>query len=472
MHPPSSPAPPRSPQWALGALAASTLLSSSATSIANVALPTLMQALDASFQRVQWVVLAYLLALTALVAVAGRIGDMFGPKRMLLAGVALFAIAATLCALAPGIELLIAARALQGAGAAIVTALALAQVSLIAPPTRAGAAMGLMGSASAVGTAIGPALGGALVQAWGWQAIFVCSALLATIVLYLVSRHLPPDRPTASARPSLNILGAVLLILTIGAYALALSLNRGAFGAFNLALLAIAAIGFVLFIAVQNRSPSPIVRFSLLAAPRVSAGLATNLLVAAIVMGTLIVGPFYLVSGLGLDATSAGLVMAIGPVVAAFAGAPSGSAVDRFGSERATHLGLGAIVIASLSLAVSPLSAGVLGYVASIALMTAGYALFQAANNAALVASAAQNERGAVSGLISLARNLGLITGASILGAVFAAAASLDGAAPIQAQAASAGVRFTFGVATLAALLAAFINAKATLDPRTGDIRP
>src|SRR5690606_24352698 len=139
------------------------LLASLGTSIANVALPAFADAFDASFQHIQWVVLAYLLAITTLIVGAGRLGDLTGRRRLLLAGIALFTLASVLCGLAPTLWLLIAARAGQGAGAAIMMALTMAFVAETVPKEWTGTAMGLLGTMSAVGTALGPSLGGILI---------------------------------------------------------------------------------------------------------------------------------------------------------------------------------------------------------------------------------------------------------------------------------------------------------------------
>ena len=149
-------------RWALAGLSLSMLLSSLGTSIANVGLPTLALAFNASFQDVQWVVLAYLLAITTLIVSVGRLGDTIGRRRLLLAGIVLFTAASLLCGAAPTLWLLTAARAAQGLGAAIMMAHTMAFVGETVPKSRIGSAIGLLGTMSAIGTALGPSLGGVL----------------------------------------------------------------------------------------------------------------------------------------------------------------------------------------------------------------------------------------------------------------------------------------------------------------------
>ena len=190
----------RSVQWALASLSLSMLLSSLGTSIANVGLPTLAQAFGASFQEVQWVVLAYLLAITTLIVSVGRLGDLIGRRRLLLAGIVLFTVASVLCGVAPTLWLLIAARAAQGLGAAVMMALTMAFVGETVPKARTGSAMGLLGTMSAVGTALGPSLGGVLIAGFGWRAIFLVNLpLWARWPLLLAHRYLPADRREPSA---------------------------------------------------------------------------------------------------------------------------------------------------------------------------------------------------------------------------------------------------------------------------------
>ena len=160
-------------RWALASLALSVLLSSLGTSIANVALPNFAEAFNASFQAVQWIVIAYLLAITTLIVSAGRLGDMIGRRRLLLIGISLFSLASLLSAVAPTLGLLITARALQGLGAAIMMALAMAFVGETVPKEKTGSAIGLLGTMSAIATALGPSLGGVLIAGLSWRAIFL-----------------------------------------------------------------------------------------------------------------------------------------------------------------------------------------------------------------------------------------------------------------------------------------------------------
>lgn len=379
------------PRGALVALSLSMLLASLGTSIANVGLPSLVQASDASFQAAQWVVLAYLLAITAVIVSVGRLGDLMGRSRLLLAGLLLFTVASALCGMAPSLGLLIAARALQGLGAAVMMAMTMALVGGTVTKKRTGRAMGLLGTMSAMGTALGPSLGGVLIAGFGWRALFFITVPLGVLTFALARRYLRVDRHGLQPAQS----------------------------------------GFSFLSTLRDST--------------LSAGLAMSALVSAVMMATLVVGPFYLTHGAGLDPAWMGLTMAVGPCVSALTGIPAGRLTDRFGCGPMTIAGLLAMLAGCLLLSLAPLNLGVAGYIAPLIILTLGYAQFQAANNTAVMSDVLADRRGVIAGLLNLSRNLGLIAGASALGAVFSqVSGDLATATPGDV---GSGMQATFGVA-------------------------
>ncbi|APV43049.1 MFS transporter [Pseudomonas frederiksbergensis] len=442
-------------RWALASLSLSMLLSSLGSSIANVGLPTLAQVFNASFQHVQWIVLAYLLAITTLIVSVGRIGDITGRRRLLLVGIGVFTLASALCGLAPTLWLLIGARALQGFGAAIMMALTMAFVGETVPKAKTGSAMGLLGTMSAIGTAMGPSLGGLLIDGFGWQAIFLITVPLGLLTLVLAHRYLPADRQQPKTdRAGFDPLGTLLLALTLAAYALAMTLGRGSFGPLNIALLLAAGGGACLFVFTEARVTSPLIRLAMFRDAVLSGSLAMSLLVATVMMATLVVGPFYLAHGLGLEAVLVGLVLSVGPFVAALTGVPAGRIADRVGAYRMTLAGLIAMATGCLMLSVLPESFGIGGYLLPMVVITIGYALFQTANNTVVMADVQPDQRGVISGMLNLSRNLGLITGASVLGAVFALASAAADMATARPEAVANGLRITFVVALVLIVVA------------------
>ena len=367
-------------------LGLSMLLASLGTSIANIALPTLAEVFLLPFIQVQAVVIGYLISLTITVVIAGRLGDRYGCKSMLIVGLLIFSLASLLCSVAPSLWILVAARSFQGIGAAFLMTLAMALTRQTVSKSQLGRAMGMLGTISALGTALGPVLGGFLLVVSGWQSIFGLQFILAGIAIIL-ARVLLPNDYIKKQIPALT------------------SLQTD-----------------------QNITPN----------------LMVNLLVAAVMMTTLVIGPFYLSLGLNLDQIQVGLIMGIGPVVAILSGIPSGRLVDRWGSRYIVITGLIFLIFGSTMLAILPKLMGISGYIMPIIILTSGYQLFQAANNTMTLADVPKARQGMVSGLLSLSRNMGLIIGASVMGAIFSFGVGTNQLTQATALAIIDGMQLTF----------------------------
>ncbi len=427
------------------------LLPSLDTSIANAGLPVLARAFGAAFQHVQWIVLSCLLAITTVIVSAGRLGDLIGRRTLLLAAIMVFTLASLLCGVASSLWMLLAARTAQGIGAAGMMAMAIALVGDAVPADNTGRAMGLLGSMSAIGTALGPSLGGILMAGLGWPSIFLINVPLGIAAFELVRRHVGPDLrrlPPVEAR--FDVAGTALLAVALGAYALAATLKLASSGAVNAGLAGLSLVAGTAFYVVEQRTPFPIVRLAILRDPIIGRGLAMSALVSMVMMTTLVVGPFYLSRVLGLSGMAAGFVLSAGPVVAALTGVPAGRLVDRIGAHRVTVGGLIGIAAGAIGLVVVPSTLGIGGYVGPIILMTSSYASFQAANNTAIMAGVRGDNRGVVAALLSLSRNLGLISGAAVMAAVFANSVASNDPMTAAPAAVATGMRMTFAVAAAA----------------------
>ncbi|EHK63468.1 MFS transporter [Achromobacter arsenitoxydans] len=405
----------------MSALAGATLLASLGVSIVTVALPALARAFSAPVSSVQGVVLAYLVSVTVTITLAGKLGDLIGHRRALMGGLMLFTLASLSCAVAPTLGVLIAGRAIQGLGGAMLLALPLSIAREVVAKERLGSAMGLIGTVSALGTALGPSLGGMLIGELGWRAAFVMLAVLSASTWGLAAWAIPSaaPRPIASAK-SLDWLGAATLTTTLVLYALATLGGKSGFAMDARLLLALAVVALGIFIYVESRAPSPLVPMALLRDSMTRASLAMNLLVSTVMMSTLVVGPFFLAYGLGLGEAETGLVMAAGPLVAAFSGIPAGRMTDRFGAQKTLVFGLVQTTAGLVCLAYAPRALGVAGYVLALMVLTPGFQLFLAANNTAVMSGAEESQRGMLSGLLGLSRNLGFMTGASVMSGLFA----------------------------------------------------
>ncbi|MFA7834977.1 MFS transporter [Aeromonas dhakensis] len=394
------------PRLGLLALGLATLLPMLAASMGGILLPALGAAFHLPFAILQWVLVAYLLGLTCLTVVAGRLGDRFGRRRLLLCGMGGFALASLLCALAPTIGWLIAARVLQGASAACMLTLSLAMVGQLVSPARRGWSMGLLGTLSACGTALGPSFGGLLLEVAGWQAAF-------------------------------------LALLPLG-------------------LLALLAAAWL--VRSELGSPAPLLPLALLRTRRLRGALAASALVAGVMVATLLIGPFYLQGVFGLGPLTSGLLISGGPLLAALSGMPAGWLVDRVGATTVVRLGLLVMSASVVLLATLGSSGGPVGYLLPVLLLTAGYALFQTANNSLVIGAADEQTRGAVAGLLTLSRNLGQLTGAAGLGALFAALAGGGNPAVASASELAFAMRATFALTALLLMSALWLAGRGEGD--------
>lgn len=453
---------------ALIGLSLAILLSQLGTNIINVALPTLVDALGVEFGAVQWVVVSYLLVVTAFIVGVGRLGDQLGKKRLYLWGLAIFMAASVLCALSTNLALLIAGRAGQGLGGAMLMALSFAFVGDVFPKERTGFAMGVLSTMVSLGIALGPSLGSLALAAFGWRAVFWVNLPFGLLAFLLVSRYLPntvdePRYPVPAVR--FDWIGTVLLALTLGAYSLAMTFSgkRGFDAPIVLQLGLGTVVGLVLFLAVQVKARSPLLKLAMFRHALLSTSMVMSVLVYAVMMTTLVLGPFFLTKALGLDTRMVGLVMTVGPLAAAIMGVPAGAVADRIGAKLAMVIGLAVFTIGALVMSWVSRDGGVATYIGAILFISVGLAFFQTPNNTAVMTDAHPEQRGLVSGLLALARNLGLITGASLMGALFAGATG--DAATATPDMVAEGMRFVFRIASVMAA-AAFLLALTTLGHR------
>jgi len=419
--PPADPPLPdyRRKWWVLLSVAMGVFLSTIDGSIVNVALPTLQEALHTNFATVQWVVVAYLLVTTSLMLGVARLGDMIGKKPIYLTGMVIFTAASLACGLSPSIEFLIAMRLVQGTGAVMLQALGIAIVTEAFPRGERGRALGIMGTVVSVGISLGPTLGGVLIGAVSWHAIFLVNLPVGVVGFFLVRHFVPDRRPPGGQR--FDAAGAALLLGTLLALALGLTFapERGWGDATIVALLAATGVGFVVFAAVEARLRQPMIDLSLFRDPLFSISLITGFMVF-MVIAAMFVLPFYLERVKGFDTQQTGLLLTVVPAALGLTAPIAGSLSDRYGSRGISLVGL--VVLAGGALAVSTLEAdtSTAGYIIRLLPLGLGAGLFQAPNNSAIMGAAPPERLGVASGLLALSRTFGQVTGLPLAGAIFA----------------------------------------------------
>lgn len=405
--------------YVMSAVAMAIFLATIDGSIVNVALPTLTDALDTDFASIQWVVLSYLLTLTTLQAIIGRLADMYGRKTLYNSGFVVFTIGSLLCGLAPTVGWLIAARVIQGIGGALVLALGLAIVTEAFPPGERGRALGIAGSIVSIGIVAGPTLGGFILEHLSWHWIFFVNVPIGIIGTYLAWRYIPRSHPPGGQRFDLG--GAATLFVSLITLLLGLTngQQQGFTSARSLGLFAVAAVSLVAFIMIERRHPQPIIDPGLFRNSLFRVNLITGFLVF-ISLGIGILVPFYLERGLGYGVQQVGLLLAVLPIGLGITAPISGTLADRFGSRPISVIGLVVTFIGFVTLSTLTTETTALGFMLRYLPLGIGVGFFQSPNNSAIMGNVPRQRLGVASGLLAITRSLGQTIGFAVLGAVWA----------------------------------------------------
>jgi EmrB/QacA subfamily drug resistance transporter len=446
---------PRAHWYVVGTVCIGAFMGQLDASIVTLALPHLTRDLHASVGAVEWVALTYLLVLVATVATVGRLADAVGRKLLYVYGFGVFTAGSVLCGLAPTLAVLIAARAIQAVGAAMLQANSVALITEAMPPRLLGRGIGIQGTAQALGLALGPAIGGVLLALGGWRLLFLVNLPAGVIGLVLGWFLLPRSRSRRPVGRS-DRLGAVLLALAAAGPLLYLSL-AGHAGYTNPLLLAVlagglaAAIGFV---RRERRVAEPLIDLSLFRRRPLSVGLSSGLVSYLVLFGTLVVVPYYL-SAEHADAALVGIQLAVLPVAIGIAAPVAGRLLNRVGSRPLTGGGLLVTGAGVLEIALRHDTTGLL---IGLALAGVGLGAFTPANNATIMSASPKGHTGVVSGVLNMTRGFGTALGVAVASALYIAASGAGGAgAPPDAAASGLTVALaalgSIALATAVALL-------------------
>ncbi len=414
------------PRIVLGILIAGTFLAPLDSSIVNIALPAIAADYGASMTSVGWVATAYLLTNASLVLSMGRLGDIWGLRRVYVAGFVVFGTGSLACAVSPSLIVLILSRVVQAVGASMMFAAGPALVTRAFPPETRGRALGWISLSVSAGLTVGPSLGGFLLGALGWQAVFLINIPLSIIVAVAAARKLPKDCPEPEA---FDLVGALLgaIALTLLLLAFSATEHVGLFSGLVMGLLAAAIVAGWLFVRTELTVPHPTLDFGLFQSRTFRAGVGSAVLAYMALFAVTFTMPFYLLRVLGIDPAVAGLLLTATPLSMAVFSPVAGRLSDKYGSRGLTTGGLS--VLASALLAASFFGAATSTVTIGIVLVAVGTGLsfFGAPNSADVLRATPRTRVGVGSALIGQARNLGMTLGIATTAAIIAA--GLDGAA-------------------------------------------
>ncbi|HJU19901.1 MAG TPA: MFS transporter [Stellaceae bacterium] len=386
----------------------------------NIAFPDITRSFGLPIAMIQWVVICYVLTYASLMLACGRAGDVFSHDRVFRLGLLWSTAAFLLCAAAPSYPFLLFFRFLQGIGAGLVISVAPALVTGFFPEERRSRALGVFTMMFALGSALGPLLGGALVHAWGWPAVFWFRAPIAFLALFF-----PDGRPAAARaakREPLDVAGAVLLALALSTALLAINqaqrLGGGDYAALPLGAAALA--GLVLFLRRESRVAQPIVNLEFFRNLGFSLINLANVLVSLTSFAVMLFAPYYLVRLTGLSLPAAGAVLAASPAGMVVASPLAGRIVERIAAERvaavgAVMAGAGLFLIAIWTPG-RPETALILGI---LLLQGLGTGLFQVSYIEVVMRTLPRRQRGVAGSLAMLTRTIGTVSGATLLTLVF-----------------------------------------------------
>ncbi len=421
-------------------------------SITNVAMPTISRIYQTSVDNAEWVILSFMLVTASTLVLFGRLGDIVGQKRIYLGGFAIFGASSLACAFAPSLGFLIAARAVQALGAAMLLSSNQALIVDTFPSTERGRAIGFNGAAVAVGLSLGPIVGGAIVTFGDWRWIFLINVPISIIAMIGAALVLKPVQPRSGG---FDPIGAALSVVTLFSFSLALSRSHiwGWASPLTLGLIALSVLTLGIFLAVERRVPAPTLDLNLFRIRLFAVSILAAFVYFIAFAGVIFIVPLTAQTALGDTAFAAGFLLApitaLNIVLAPIAGALS----DRVPARYVSTTGAIMVAIGLFLLSRLPPTPTMLQLIGALIVTGCGTAVFSQPNNSAIMGSAPPDRRGIAAGTLATARTSGQLIGVAVASAVYFSHVAHAGALAKTFAPASAYFSFTtfvmLGVAAL-----------------------
>jgi EmrB/QacA subfamily drug resistance transporter len=384
-----------------------------------LAAPHAILDLHADISKSQWLMTANILPLAALMVFGGRLGDLFGMRRVFLVGAVIFALATTAMGASQDFTMAIAARALQGVGAALMMPTALAIVSAVYPDEEKGAALGILAGASAFFAALGPVLGGVLTSV-DWRLVFLVNVPLAIIAIILTLRATPEIEPRKDASRDLDLPGVVSFALAVGLliYGLSEGPQAGWGKTGTLVPIALGLLMIPVFLLIEKRAKNPMINFKLFRHENFLASNLSQFLAGMIELGLGFLTPFFLLLVVGVSPTTAGIALIPATIPVILAGPLAGRSFDRFGGRWPLVGGFLVLAASGVVLAVSVSSESAVALIPGLLLQGLGLGIVLTVNDPTGLTAVPDKDSGEAAGMINTSEQLGGALGIAILEAI------------------------------------------------------
>lgn len=397
------------------AIAIFTFMTSLDSSIVNIAMPVIAKSQNQSVSIVEWIIFIYLLVITSLLMLFGRLGDQIGKVRVFKWGTILFVLGSLLAGLDVSFLFLLVSRAVQALGAAMTMSNNFGIATALFPPQQRGRALAILATAFALGAIAGPSLGGLILGIASWQYIFWINVPVGLIAIWFGHRTLPKSTPR-QGQVRLDYVGTITFAAFISLLFFALSRGQNVgYARLDVFGELIGSISLlIIFLIYEHHSAAPMLNFKIFHHVEFSLGIFSAVLVFIVGYFYNIIVPYYLVNARHFSPSLAGILMATIPVTIAFFGPLGGTLADKFGGAKITIIGLGALLVAQGLLAFLGLTTSLILFVSISVVYGIGMGLFQSPNNAVIMSSVDRQELGIAGSLNALARNLGMMLGTSL----------------------------------------------------------
>jgi EmrB/QacA subfamily drug resistance transporter len=386
-------------------------------SIVNVALNNMAEKLSVSDSSITWVVTSYLIVISATILMFGRLGDIKGKVRVFKWGVGLFTFGSLLCGISNSLLLLIVSRIIQGIGAAGAMATNQGIITQVFPGNERGKALGISGTSVALGSMVGPPLGGFMIDALSWRYIFLINVPIGIFAIIMGMKVLPVGSKKSN-QEKFDITGAILFAIAVVAFFCSVSLGgEGKIGYSKLLVILgaiLTVVALTVFIIVENKLESPLLQLEIFKNPLFSLSIFCAFISFSCISCMNIIQPFYMQDVMKFSPSVTGLLMMTSPIILFFVAPISGSLSDKIGSELLTFLGLLFTSIGLFLLSTLNEKSSIPVLVAFVIIIAIGNGMFQSPNTSMIMSTVSHDKLGVAGSINALVRNIGIALGVSL----------------------------------------------------------